>query len=163
MNSTPQKPEMKDSNIKEITPEELSKNNGKNGNPAYIAVDGKVWNVSPSKLWSDGHHVNTHHAGQDLSIGMQAAPHSLEVLERFELVGELVETKPRHLIREFPQPSPLISWILTKHPHPISAHLPMGLGIASSIFIFFSLLFDVKGLAEASFYNLTWLSRKPKS
>jgi predicted heme/steroid binding protein/uncharacterized membrane protein len=145
---------MKDSNIKEITPEELSKNNGKNGSPAYIAVDGKVWDMSSSKMWSNGHHVNTHHAGQDLSIALQAAPHSMKVMERFELVGEFVETEPNRPMREFPQPSPLISWILAKHPHPISAHFPIGLGIASSIFIFFSLLFDFKGLAEASFYNL---------
>jgi predicted heme/steroid binding protein/uncharacterized membrane protein len=146
--------EMKESNIKEITPEELSKNNGRNGNPSYVVVDGKVWDVSSSKMWSDGYHVNTHHAGQDLSIALQAAPHSTKVMGRFELVGEFVETEPKRQMREFPEPSPLISWILAKHPHPISAHLPMGLGIASSLFIFFSLLFDAKALPEAAFYNL---------
>ena len=145
---------MKEQEIKRITHEELRKNNGKDGNSSYVAVDGKVWDLSSSKMWSNGHHVNTHHAGQDLSIAMQAAPHSLEVLEHFELIGELVEIKPRHLLREFPQPSPLTSWILAKHPHPISVHFPIGLGIASSIFIFFSLLFDINGLAEVSFYNL---------
>jgi predicted heme/steroid binding protein/uncharacterized membrane protein len=145
---------MKEQEMKRITHEELGKNNGKDGNSAYVAVDGKVWDVSSSKMWSDGHHVNTHHAGQDLSIALQAAPHSMKVMERFELVGEFVETELKRPMREFPQPSPLISWILAKHPHPISAHFPIGLGIASSIFIFFSLLFDFKGLAEASFYNL---------
>lgn len=75
---------------KKITLEELKQYNGKNGKPAYIAYQGKVYDVSQSKLWSDGDHMGLHEAGKDLTDDIDLAPHREEVLERAELVGTVI-------------------------------------------------------------------------
>lgn len=72
-----------------LTTEELSKYNGKDGNPAYIAVDGVVYNVSDSELWSEGQH-NGFEAGRDLTTElMEESPHGESVIERLTPVGTL--------------------------------------------------------------------------
>jgi predicted heme/steroid binding protein len=43
--------------LKEFTREELAKYNGKEGQPVYVAYDGKVYDVSESKLWKTGAHM----------------------------------------------------------------------------------------------------------
>jgi predicted heme/steroid binding protein len=75
---------------KKITLEELKQYNGKNGKPAYIAYQGKVYDVSQSKLWSDGDHMGLHEAGKDLTDDIDLAPHREEVLERAELIGTVI-------------------------------------------------------------------------
>jgi cytochrome b involved in lipid metabolism len=50
-----------------FTPEELSFYNGKNGNPAYVVVDGIVYDISASNYWKNGIHENLHQAGRDLT------------------------------------------------------------------------------------------------
>jgi len=73
----------------EFTLEDLKKFNGKNGTPAYVACDGKVYDVSDSFLWRDGEHQVTHKAGGDLSDEISKAPHGIELLEKFPIVGIL--------------------------------------------------------------------------
>ncbi len=73
-----------------ITPEELAKNDGRNGNRAYIAFKGKVYDVTDSALWSGGDHMGAHEAGKDLTGEIDAAPHGPENLSRVPLVGLLV-------------------------------------------------------------------------
>ncbi|BAW31443.1 conserved hypothetical protein [Methanothermobacter sp. MT-2] len=73
----------------EFTLEDLKKFNGKNGTPAYVACDGKVYDVSASFLWKDGEHQVTHQAGKDLSDEISKAPHGVELLEKFPIVGIL--------------------------------------------------------------------------
>ena len=73
--------------MEEIDPKELSKFNGKEGNPVYIVHRGRVIDVSASKLWKTGLHMNRHHAGNDLTTDIQAAPHGLEVLDRYPQVA----------------------------------------------------------------------------
>jgi predicted heme/steroid binding protein len=75
--------------LKEFSSEELRRYNGKNGAPAYIAYEGKVYDVSGSFLWKDGNHEVLHNAGMDLTEVMKDAPHSANVLEKFPLVGTL--------------------------------------------------------------------------
>ena len=84
---------MKGTSLKEFTDEELRKYNGKNGTPAYIACDGKVYDVSESFLWKDGNHEVLHNAGVDLTDAMKHAPHSGNVLEKFPVVGTLNTSK----------------------------------------------------------------------
>ena len=75
--------------MKEFTEEELAQYNGRYGNPAYVAYEGKVYNVSASFLWKDGAHEVLHNAGVDLTEALEQAPHGREVLEKFPVVGIL--------------------------------------------------------------------------
>ncbi len=69
--------------------EELALYNGKNGASAYVAYEGKVYDVSGSFLWRDGNHQVLHHAGEDLTESLKEAPHGPELLQRFPVVGIL--------------------------------------------------------------------------
>ena len=77
-------------NLQRFTMDELSKFNGKNGNPAYVAFKGKVYDVSGSDQWLEGDHLG-HEAGQDLTMAMDIAPHGEEVMAKTKLVGVLAE------------------------------------------------------------------------
>lgn len=74
-----------------IKKSELSKYNGKNGNPGYVAVDGKVYDVTNCPAWKNGeHHGN--YAGTDITYAlMHEAPHGSKVLSKVPLVGKLVD------------------------------------------------------------------------
>ena len=73
--------------MKEYSKEELARYDGKNGNPAYVAYKGKVYDVSASFLWKDGTHQVLHSAGVDLTDALEQAPHDGDVLEKFPIVG----------------------------------------------------------------------------
>jgi len=77
--------------MRKFTRGELARYNGKNGNPAYIAYRGKVYDVSDSFLWKGGDHQVSHSAGQDLTDALEEAPHGSELLKRFPVVGKLQE------------------------------------------------------------------------
>jgi len=68
---------------------ELNDFNGQNGKPVYIAYKGKIYDVTGSDLWKTGIHQNRHDAGDDLTDILPQAPHSVEVLEKFPVVGRL--------------------------------------------------------------------------
>jgi len=74
-----------------FTKKELYRYNGKNGAPAFIAYEGKVYDVSQSFLWQHGRHQVLHTAGTDLTGTLAQAPHGADLLWRFPIVGELVE------------------------------------------------------------------------
>ncbi|MCX8032620.1 MAG: cytochrome B5 [Thermoleophilia bacterium] len=74
-----------------LTPAELAKYNGRGGAPAYVAYEGKIYDVSSSFLWQRGRHQAMHEAGTDLTQALAQAPHGKEFLERFPVVGILVE------------------------------------------------------------------------
>jgi predicted heme/steroid binding protein len=71
--------------------DDLAKFNGKNGNPAYIAFKGKVYDVTGSSQWMDGDHLG-HEAGQDLTMALEIAPHGEEVMQKIKLIGVLDQT-----------------------------------------------------------------------
>jgi predicted heme/steroid binding protein len=64
---------------------------GSSSRPAYVAVDGEVYDVSESPSWKDGRHMAQHFAGRDLSSSLLSAPHGREVLSKFEKMGGLWE------------------------------------------------------------------------
>jgi len=72
-----------------FTPQELAGFDGSDGKPTYVAHKGMVYDVSGSKLWKAGKHMNRHHAGGDMGLELSTAPHSPAVLERFPKVGVL--------------------------------------------------------------------------
>ncbi len=74
-----------------FTSEELSEYNGKDGNPAYVAVDGVVYDFTELELWVNGDH-NGFEAGKDLTEEIkEISPHGLSVLDRATVVGTLEE------------------------------------------------------------------------
>ncbi len=76
-----------------LTKEELAQYDGKDGAPAYIAYKGKVYDVSHSFLWQKGRHQVLHTAGIDLTTELDAAPHSADLLQKFPLIGMLVDER----------------------------------------------------------------------
>jgi len=76
--------------IPEMTLAELAFYDGKEGRPAYIAVQGWIYDVSGSNLWINGEH-NGYSAGQDLTvIILSQSPHGLSTLSRVPIVAKLV-------------------------------------------------------------------------
>jgi predicted heme/steroid binding protein len=79
--------------MKQFSKDELAKNNGKNGTPAFIAYNGKVYDVTKSSRWEDGEHENMHDAGKDLTDDLESmSPHGADVMERFSVIGTLTES-----------------------------------------------------------------------
>lgn len=74
--------------MKIFTQEELREYDGSNG-VAYIACNGKVFDVSGSYHWRKGVHHFRHLAGADLTDALEQAPHGIDLLEKFPIIGEL--------------------------------------------------------------------------
>jgi predicted heme/steroid binding protein len=75
----------------ELTLDELKQFDGKNGNPAYVAVDGIIYDVSNVAKWKNGDH-NGYTAGNDLTdIIKNKSPHGVKNLEGLPVVGKIVE------------------------------------------------------------------------
>ena len=74
----------------DVSLSELGDYNGKDGNPAYIAVDGVVYDVTDNEAWAGGEH-NELPAGFDYTDEILESPHGEEVLENLEVVGNLVD------------------------------------------------------------------------
>jgi len=140
--------------MKEITSEELSSFNGKEGKPVYIVFQGNVYDVSKSPLWSKGLHMNRHPSGKDLAEEISAAPHGTEVLERYPRVGVLKKGAPEELkhlplvLQNFLQKFPMAR----RHPHPMIVHFPIALLMASSLFVLLYLIFKNPSFEITSFY-----------
>lgn len=75
--------------MKKFSKGELAQNNGRDGNPSYVAYNGKVYDVSGSFHWKDGKHQVLHLAGTDLTNAMEHAPHNTDLLEKFPVIGIL--------------------------------------------------------------------------
>lgn len=76
-----------------FTKEELRKYDGMDRNTAYVAYEGKVYDVSQSFHWKRGIHQVTHHAGCDLTEALKGAPHGRDMLDKFPIVGELLDSE----------------------------------------------------------------------
>ncbi len=124
--------------MKEYDLESLKELNGKDGQPVCIAHQGRVIDVSNSKLWKTGLHMKRHEAGRDLTADIEAAPHGLEVLERYPQVGILKRAEAQE---ERPMPGTLSKLLdrfplLRRHPHPMLVHFPI-------VFLFSPTLFHL--------------------
>lgn len=74
----------------ELTLEDLAMYDGTDGNAAYIAVNGVVYDVTNVSAWNNGTH-NGAVAGTDVSNLINGAPHGDGVLDDLEVVGEIIE------------------------------------------------------------------------
>jgi predicted heme/steroid binding protein/uncharacterized membrane protein len=131
--------------VKSYTAEELAQANGEDGKITLVAVEGKVYDVSASKRWGRGEHMKRHRAGMNLTNDIKAAPHGLEVLERFEVVGlyEQARAEPAAGLK-----GRIELWLdrhpfFRRHPHPAVVHIPVGLMTVVP-------LFELGGLATNS-------------
>ena len=75
--------------MKKFTIEELSRYDGREGRPAFIAYGGKVYDVTESFLWKGGRHMAAHQAGSDLTDDLGKAPHGTDLLDRVPVIGLL--------------------------------------------------------------------------
>jgi predicted heme/steroid binding protein len=73
-----------------FTSAELAVFNGQNGQPAYVAVDGVVYDVTNNPAWSGGNH-NGVQAGQDLTRMLPSSHRADMRFERNPIVGTFVE------------------------------------------------------------------------
>lgn len=121
-----------------FTLDELARYDGKDGRPAYVAYKGKVVDVTGSKLWKAGRHMNRHEAGLDLTVDFSQAPHDEDRLARYPQVGVVavecaVERKDGH-DQELP-------WLLRRspffrrHPHPMTVHFPIAFATGAVLFL----------------------------
>jgi predicted heme/steroid binding protein/uncharacterized membrane protein len=141
---------------REFTLEELSTFNGQNGQPAYVAYQGRVIDVGGSKRWPKGAHMNRHQAGRDLTDELSAAPHDTSVLNRLPQIGVLKTEKQdfgpkmpaffKSLIETFPA--------LRRHPHPMAVHFPIVFMMSSSAFTFLYLALGVKSFGTTALHML---------
>ena len=73
----------------DLTLAQLKKYNGQNGNPAYVAIDGTIYDVTNVKGWSNGQHKGGASAGKDLSSIIDSSPHGRSVLANLTVIGKL--------------------------------------------------------------------------
>jgi predicted heme/steroid binding protein/uncharacterized membrane protein len=87
---------------RELTPEQLSSFDGKEGRPAYIAYKGIIYDITNSRLWKNGQHMMKHHAGTDLSETLKQAPHGDDKVLAMPQVGMCVaaDRKPEKPFHE---------------------------------------------------------------
>jgi len=145
--------------MKDFTVHDLAAHNGQNGQPAYVAYQGKVYDVTASKRWKNGKHMLRHSAGEDLTSMLPAAPHGPEVFEKVTEIGALI-AEPEAESVEYPWP---LSWLYAKfpfvkrHSHPFSVHFPLAFFLGGFLFCLLYLVIGAEEFERTSF-DLLWLA-----
>lgn len=129
--------------MKEFSMEELAAFDGKDGRPVYVVHQGKVYDLSSSKLWKGGSHMRRHQAGHDLTTDLQAAPHGIEKLEAFPLMGTVKEPSAGPMLPPFLETAFRQVPMLRRHPHPMTVHFPI-------VFMLFTPIFSLLYLATGN-------------
>lgn len=83
-------------NKQTFTPKELAKYTGQNGAPAYVAVNGVVYDLTNVPSWANGrHYCSGAIAGKDITFLWNLVPPSHKnpnFLKRFPVVGRLIQS-----------------------------------------------------------------------
>ena len=74
--------------LPKYTIQQLALRNGQDKPEIWIAFQGKIYDVSSSRLWFNGKHYE-HWAGQDLTDELKDAPHNEGVFSKFKIIGEI--------------------------------------------------------------------------
>lgn len=134
--------------LKTFTLDELAACDGKDGRPAYVVHKGRVFDLSGSKLWKTGRHMNRHDAGLDLTADLSQAPHGEDRLERYPQVGVVSEPAAKPVGSQEKQgqnQDDQLPWLLRKHPffkrhpHPMTVHFPIAFATGAVLFLAFYL------------------------
>jgi membrane-associated progesterone receptor component len=72
-----------------ISLEQLSKYNGKNGNPAYVAVEGIVYDVTDNAAWGAATHFGLI-AGKDLTEQYKSCHAGQQILTNLKRIGKII-------------------------------------------------------------------------
>jgi len=110
--------------------EELSRFDGKEGRPAYIAFKGIIYDVTGNPMWEEGDHMGQVEAGRDLTEFLEMAPHGDEVFEYLDAVGPLESTSQHEesiKAKNTFDKEALKTWYRRFHPHPMTVHFPIAL------------------------------------
>jgi len=135
--------------------ETLSKHDGREGHKAYVAVEGRVYDVTGNRLWKNGVHMNRHQAGTDLTEAIAASPHGKDVLSKLQDMGQM---GPEKVDKPPFIPLWMHRWLeaypfFKRHPHPMVVHFPMAIFIIAPLFLaWYYLINPVPGLPAAVFY-----------
>ncbi|MCZ2479858.1 cytochrome b5 [Aquirufa nivalisilvae] len=78
-----------DSILPNYTKAQLALRNGQDRPEIWVAYQGKIYDMSHSRLWKNGKHYE-HWAGQDLSDELKDAPHTAQVFEKYQAIGILI-------------------------------------------------------------------------
>ncbi|HBN84328.1 MAG TPA: cytochrome B5 [Clostridiales bacterium] len=73
-----------------FTMQDLSRYNGRDGNPAYIAVNGVVYDVTSNAAWGGATHFGLS-AGTDVTSQFASCHAGQPILSKLKVVGKLVE------------------------------------------------------------------------
>ncbi|WMJ76858.1 MULTISPECIES: cytochrome b5 domain-containing protein [unclassified Sedimentibacter] len=73
-----------------FTEAELSTYNGRNGNPAYVAVNGVVYDITNNAAWGGATHFGLS-AGTDVTNQFASCHAGQPVLNKLKVVGKMVE------------------------------------------------------------------------
>ncbi len=141
--------------MKEFDSKDLESHNGQDGKPVYVAHEGRVIDVTQSKLWKGGLHMKRHHAGKDMTTEIKAAPHGVDVLERYPQVGVIKAEDSAD--RSVPKP---LAWLLARapflrrHPHPMTVHFPIVFMFSATSFNILYLITGVAAFEVTAFHCL---------
>lgn len=86
-NQAPSAPNTPDPQLEVFTLTQLAQFDGRDGRPAYVAVDGIVYDVSNVRQWANGHQGLL--PGADHSEAIRRSPHGRSVLRNLPIVGRL--------------------------------------------------------------------------
>ena len=134
-----------------VKKDELQQYDGKKGNPIYISYKGKIYDVSKSRLWKDGVHMNIHEAGEDLTNDLSVAPHGEEVLDKFEQVGVLENESE---VLDIDKKESLRDLYRKFHPHPTLVHFPIASLFLGALLQFLFLITKTSSFESAAFYSI---------
>src|SRR5688500_13530873 len=88
---------------------------------------------------------------------MSQAPHADDVMARFPIVGVLAESAaPVPKVDLIPAPAPVAA-LLRHHPHPVTVHFPIALGVVAAVLTVPELLLHGTPLGATLFSAAWWL------
>ncbi len=76
---------------RDLTLQQLSKFNGKDGSPAYVAVNGIVYDVTNNAAWAAASHFGLT-AGKDVTVEFASCHGVQPVLSKLKVIGKLVNS-----------------------------------------------------------------------